>query len=110
MQSQLNAKISSTYLGMERGILTFWLHLEWSGAGQGFGGYSLGTPAHPNASCSFVIQQILRILDVMSWEKLPGQLVRVRGTSTKIDAIGHIIEDRWFDIGKELETFHKERK
>ena len=35
-----NAVIQSTMLGYEdHGILTCFLHLDYSGAGQGFGGY-----------------------------------------------------------------------
>lgn len=106
-----NARIRSTMLGIEdHGIMTFFLNLEWSGAGQGFGGYCLdgksGTVGHSKSIIS--IRRILEVVGVEKWEDLKGKLVRIRKDDEwgQIKAIGHIIDDRWFDI----EQFWKEEQ
>ena len=104
-----NAKIKSTFLGVEdHGILTFWLYLEFDGSGQGFGGWALdGRPANgygdrvPTEGCGAIVAALLNTLGVDSWEKLPGQIVRVRGDHSGLSAIGHALKDRWC-VPKEL--------
>ena len=99
-----NAKISSTMLGIEdHGIMTFSLMMDMGGTGQGFGGYALdGRAGQVGHSKSIqAIRKILETVDVMRWEDLQGKLVRIRKDSEwngPIKAIGHIIEDKWFDI------------
>lgn len=100
-----NAKISGTFLGIEdHGILTFMVHLEFSGSGQSFGLCSLdvydkktdgrrGLPI-----CAAVVRALLDALEVDSWEKLKGQHVRARCDTGKVYAIGHIIKDQWVDL------------
>src|SRR5437773_1686917 len=100
-----NAKIRSVSLGFEdHGILTCWLNLDYGGSAQGFGGY--GFSHRPNnkhigaADLADYILAILTTLDVESWEKLPGKSVRVKkadGCNSPITAIGHYLEDKWFD-------------
>lgn len=91
-------------LGIEdHGIMTFSLMLEMNGCGQGFGGYALdGKAGQVGHSKSIqAIRKILETVDVMKWEDLKGKLVRIRKDSEyvgSIKAIGHIIEDKWFDI------------
>lgn len=99
-----NAKITGTMLGIEdHGILTAMLYLDYGGTAQGFGGYQLdryvegqrrrvGTAAGSQftSACS----------TRWAWtggRNLIGCHVRVRADRTKVHAIGHIIEDRWFD-------------
>ena len=99
-----NAKISSTMLGIEdHGIMTFSLMMDMGGCGQGFGGYALdGKAGNVGHSKSIqCIRKILETVDVREWEDLKGKLVRIRKNDEfngPILAIGHIIEDRWFDI------------
>jgi len=95
-----NAKIDSTDLGFHDGvgsIPNFWLRLSGEGWVQGFGGYALGGVFTHKA-----IYGILNTLEVESWEKLTGQLVRFRRESdqwsAKVVAIGHPIKDKWFDL------------
>ena len=105
----LNVQISSTTLGMEdHGFMTFWLNMIWEGSGQGFGGYCIGEASdknknvmHTGFKCGIeCIRKILETVGVSSWEKLPGKYVRIqtRGHNGKIFAIGHIINDKWFNI------------
>ena len=85
-----NAHITATTLGFEdHGLLTFWLHLAYGGSGQGFGGYSL-TTEH--------VRGILRVLGISKWEDIAGRYVRCLHTNSKAYAIGHIVEDRWYDL------------
>lgn len=89
-----NGIIRSTFLGSEdHGIPTAWLHLDFAGSGQGFGGYTL-----TGAAAAFWIKRVLETVGAESWEKLPGKHVRVRREKSydAILAIGHIIEDKWF--------------
>ncbi|HUX00712.1 MAG TPA: hypothetical protein VMY35_07010 [Phycisphaerae bacterium] len=97
MMEQENGVVESTMLGTEdHGILTAWLHLKFNGTGQGFGGYAFDA-----FGCEF-IRQVLKVLKVDSWEKLPGKPLRVRREhyGGPIVAIGHYIEDRWFVPGE----------
>lgn len=103
----VNAKIVSTMLGVEdHGIMSFMLFVEWPNAGCGFGGYALD---HHNGEAEErrgdghayqAIREILSTLGVASWEKLAGTLIRIEdnGPGGRLTKIGHIIEDRWFDI------------
>lgn len=110
MNEIVNGRISSTSLGIQdHGILTFWLYLEWHGAGQGLGGYVLDGPDKDNRGYRpgwglglTCIRKILETVGVDEWEKLKGQLVRIKLNggwgSSEPPEIGHIIEDRWFDL------------
>jgi len=102
-----NAKISKTTLGIEdHGIFSAWLHLDYGGSGQGFGGYALdGKPAERSATsrrqgtafgCDF-ITEILRTLEVDVWEKLPGTFCRVDADQGAVHRIGHPLKEQWFD-------------
>jgi hypothetical protein len=102
-----NAKIVKTTLGVEdHGIFSAWLHVDFGGSGQGFGGYALdGKPAKRNGQsirrgtafgCDF-ITGILRTLEVDTWEKLPGTFCRVDGSDGLANRIGHLLKEQWFD-------------
>ena len=89
-----NAQITSTALTIEdHGILTAWIHLDYGGVHQGFGGWSLESDSK---FCSAFIRRVLEIAGVSSWEKLPGKSVRVKAEHNKIHAIGHYLNDEWF--------------
>jgi hypothetical protein len=85
----------------DRGILTGWLTLDYGGACQGFGGYSLYLPTgfkhHSIQSCAgHWISRILQVADVSRWSLLKGKTIRVRANYAGVDAIGHIVKDDWF--------------
>ena len=102
-----NARITSTMLGIEdHGILTCFIHLLGDGWGCGFGGYVLDQwdDAHKQrvgtAFAADCILGILAAVGVEKWEDLPGKYVRAKteGPGGGILAIGHIVEDRWFNL------------
>lgn len=91
-----NAIIKSTFLGIEdHGIFSFMLTLEERSQGQGFGGYELkyekyGIP---------LLETILKIVGVTSWEELTGKYVRVISSHCKVYGLIHITDDtRYFFI------------
>jgi len=103
-----NAQITSTMLGVEdHGIMTFFAHLSWPGAGIGFGGYALDghdpetKGRRGNRKSIEAIRLICETVGVEKWEDLKGQHCRVEidgGWGGKAIKIGHIMEDKWFDI------------
>jgi hypothetical protein len=88
-----NAKIDSTTLGFEdHGIFTAFLHLNYGGSAQGFGGYS-----YQGLMSYKFLDGVLKTVGVDNWEDLPGKYIRVKCTRTKVVEIGNIIEDKWFN-------------
>jgi hypothetical protein len=105
-EKERNAKISSTFLGIEdHGVLTFSLHLEGDGWGQAFGGHSC-----EGKFLSEAVRKILEVLEVDSWEKLPGRHVRMVGTNSKVSRIGHILKDKWYDITEHSAQYSAKHK
>lgn len=110
----LNAKITGTKLTMEdHGCLIFWVFLEGAGWGVGYGGYCIGhgyqgadefIAANGNG-----LEAMMRIMDVVgvdTWEDLNGKYVRVKteGWGKKVDVIGNIMKDKWFNIKEFFEA------
>ncbi len=110
-----NAVIRFTTLGYEdHGVLTAFIHLDFKGGGQGFGGFGLdniaeddSTERSPHPAAGLFIGRVLSVLGVGKWEDLKGKHCRIRHSWTKIEAIGHIIEDEWFDPQVEFELLRK---
>lgn len=94
----------------DRQILSAWLHLQYDGSGQGFGGYSLYLPSSfkntggPNY-CGHFIWRCMQIAGVSAWQDIPGKTIRVKQDSPfgSIIAIGHIVKEDWFDPKAEFE-------
>jgi len=110
-----NAKIIETKLTMEdHGCLTFWIFIEMSHGCCGIGGYCIGkgfVGAEDFTGSEIGLEAMMRIMDtvgVSSWEKLPGNYIRVRhgGLGSSVTEIGNIIEDKWFNI----DSFFKEKQ
>ena len=105
MERQIkNAKIESTSLGYEdHGILTIFLGLDYSGAGQGFGGYALDQYDElekkriPTKLSGIWIQKILEVVGVDKWEDLKGKYIRVESDMGKVYKIGNLLEEKWFE-------------
>lgn len=93
---QSNAKIDSTFLGIEKdhGIMTFFLYLSQSGCRYKIGGLNIGI----DGGGSTLIRHILETVGVNNWEELPDRYIRVDGNGQKINKIGHITEDIWFEL------------
>jgi hypothetical protein len=94
-----NAVITGARFDTERG-LSAWITLDYGGCGQGFGGWMLGGGkgwAGEANYCGRFVTRVLEIAGVDDWSKLTGRTIRVRANYSKVQAIGHIIKDDWFD-------------
>ena len=93
-----NAQIKSTFLGREdHGIPTCYLTLDYDGLVQGFGGYDL---RFEGKGIDFLMD-VLKVVGVDSWEKLPGKYVKAEFDNSKVYRIGHITKDDWYEPWKE---------
>jgi len=102
-----NARIRSTRLGVEdHGIFSAYLDLDYGGGGQSFGGYALdgcpverraGSKRVPTRFAGLFIARVLEVLEVGTWEKLPGTFCRVDSDWGNVYRIGHPLKDLWFD-------------
>ena len=107
----LNAKITSTKLGEEHGCLTAELFIEGSGWVCTYGGYCLDhwcsdVGEHESTDGYGAIIELMKTLEVESWEKLNGQYVRVEttGWGGNITKIGHLMKDKWFSFKEYFEV------
>ena len=106
----LNGKITFTRLGEEHGCLSVKLTIEGAGWGCGFGDYCLDywcTKAgeHSSSDGYGAIIELMKTLEVESWEDLKGQYVRVEfeDWGGKILRIGHLMKDKWFSFKEYFE-------
>ena len=94
MTEYVNAEITNTFIGLQRGCPTCQLHLKYAHSGQAFGGHDL---RHEDYGIEYIMH-ILAVLDKASWEDLPGTLCRVTvGENGLIESISHIIRDKTFN-------------
>ena len=100
-----NAQITSTKLGEEYGCLTAKIVVEGAGWGAGLGGYCLDhwcakAGEHHSSDGYGAIIELMKTLEVESWEDLKGTYVRVEseGWGGKIIRIGHLMKDNWFSF------------
>ena len=110
-----NAKITGTMLGKEdHGVMTFYIYLDYGGMLQGFGGYVLDRWVEKDKTrrgSMFgmeAIRRILEVLEIETWEKLPGTPVRVKGSFSEVRAIGNYLKDSWVDLrelGKQYDQY-----
>lgn len=114
----INAKVTDTKLGNlhDRGIMTFWIDLEFDGGGQGFGGYCLDTydkkldTRVQTELTGEMIYGILKALDLDCWEDLKGKYIRAvvdeKGFGQKLLGIGHIVNDKFFMVEDWLSKYN----
>lgn len=111
MSETKNAVISSAVISNDdHGLLTAWLHLDYGGSGQGFGGYALYLPKYFSHSTNqrnyagHFIWRCMEVAEVSEWSKMKGRTIRVRAAHNQIHAIGHIVKDDWFDPKADFEA------
>lgn len=94
-----NAVIRSAVIEIEdHNFLTAWLHVEYSGGGQGFGGWVLDGPY-----LATFVRRCMEIADVRQWDHLVGKPIRIWGDSGKIHGIAHFTKDGWFNVEAEFD-------
>ena len=111
-----NGKIESVKLYREvHGILTFSIMIQAYRCGFDYGGYALDEPGENyervySASGLEAIARIMDTVEVNAWEDLPGKYIRWidDGLGKPVDIIGHIIDDKWFNIREFFANKHKE--
>ena len=107
-----NGRITATRLGEDHGCLTAYITVEGAGWGCSFGGYVLDHwfGQHNPTRGTGAIVELLKALDLESWESLTGTYVRVKteGFGGSILAIGHIYNDQWFSFAEYFRTPAKE--
>ena len=108
--TERNAVIErATITDDDHGLLTAYLHLDYGGCGQGFGGWSLYLPkafrhhGGPNYAGHF-IWRCMEIAGVHEWSDLAGKTIRVRQEHSKVHAIGHIVKNDWFNPADEFRS------
>jgi hypothetical protein len=109
-----NAVITSARITTaDHGLLSAWLTLDYGGYGQEFGGHVLYLPktfAHhggPNYGGHFIFR-VMEVAGVENWSDLPGKTIRVKAAFTKVEEIGHIVIEDWFNPTTDAEQMRAE--
>lgn len=106
MNSEIkNAVITNVKLTMENcSALTAWLDISYGNTGQSFGGYYLYTQNCKKDLTGLFIWRIMETVGVEEWNDLVGKTIRVKyqPINKNIEAIGNIMEDKWFSPSKEF--------
>ena len=93
MSEICNAVIKATNLGVQytdHGVLSFWLFLDYGGAGQGYGGIILN--GNVVSSLLYAIDKVFQ----KDWEKLPTTPCRALiDDSRSVGAVGNHLRDLW---------------
>ena len=102
---------SATITNDDHGLLSAWVYLDYGGSGQGFGGYALYLPKDFRAATNqanyagHFIWRVMEIAGVSRWSDLAGKTLRVRHEHHKVQAIGHIVKNDWFNPEVEFKRF-----
>ena len=101
-----NARIKNFYIGYEvHGCFTMTIQLECCQWIVNFGDYVLGDldtwSQGPNLALWF-IGTMLKTVGVSNVKELIGKIVRIKSEEGRIVAIGHCLEDRWFNPSEDM--------
>ena len=89
-------KVKSAYVEIEdHGVLTLWVHLDFGGSCQGFGGHSLDGPAGPD-----LIRRVFGVFDVTRFDSMIGRTVYATRNAPGGIIVG--LETPPFDKGEPL--------
>lgn len=96
-----NAIIESVTLGIDCGLLTAWLWLDYGGTSQRFGGITLHLPFgfrhhRIESVAGHFICRCMEVAGVVEWDDLEGKAIRVRIEDGLAVGIGHIVKADWF--------------
>ena len=111
-----NAVIRSAKLTIaEHGYLSVWIDLDYGGLCQSFGGHTLYLPSpfnhhEINSFAGHFIYRCLQIAGVSEFKDLRGKTIRVRATDKDVYAIGHIVNNDWFDPNAERHSNNKKEQ
>ena len=101
--SIINAIITGANITIkERGFLDCWIHLDYGGLHQSFGGYTLYLPkTYTNHNVLSVaghhIFRLMEIAGAEDWSEMTGKSIRVkRDGGIQVVSVGHIIKDDWY--------------
>lgn len=88
-----NAVITSIGLGIDsdRGFMTSYIGLDYGSTAQSFGGFVL--------KGEYLYEWVSKLLDIAEakqWHDLLGKSVRVESNWSKVNKIGHLLEEKWF--------------
>ena len=109
-----NAVIKDAQIKIDdRAKLTVWISLDYGGAGQCFGGYNLYSELKSDANwAGHFIYKCMSVVGVEEWDRLKGKCVRIehdkKGLAGLIIAIGHIINDDWFNPSEDFNNINPE--
>lgn len=96
-----NAVVDRVSVTIERGFLTMDLYLNFGDGGQAFGGYVLHVDDLDVSQanfCGLFLYRCMRVAGVDKLNDITGKAIRVLGARDgKIEAIGHIIKEDWFN-------------
>jgi hypothetical protein len=105
MMETRNAVITDAVIGInDAGFLEAWITLKYSPTSQVFS-CVLYTPMRGTNEKNYAghfIHRILEVAGAREWEQLKGKAVRAKGDHTHVEAVGHIIENVWLDLGEEF--------
>ena len=94
-----NAQIIDTFLGfVDHGRFTAIISAKSGSSVQDFGMHTLEYEAYGIV----YLERLLEAVGVSCWKDLKGKHVRVQSRDGLLVAIGHIIDDRWFNPRRDL--------
>lgn len=100
---------SANIIRNARGHTDVYLMLDYGSTSQGFD--TAGTSTAKGSSqfnltglCGYFVCRVMEVAGVTAWSQLAGKPIRVKANQSKVHAIGHLIDDDWFDPSADCAT------